>query len=432
MNGPVVQFRLWMTLALLCLLYILSFIDRFMLALLVTPMKADLGLSDLQLGLLFGTFFAILYGLLGVPLARLADRGNRKRVILAGVLFWSACTLGSAFAQNYATLALLRAGLAIGEAALTPTALSILTDAFPERKRGLAATLYTASGMLGASLFFVIGAGVLAGAEEIARGVDLAVWRIAFILVGLPGFVLAALFAFVVREPRLGEHAVSPSLGGVVSYLRANARFYGGLFAGAGAAQMLGYALAAWSLVLVQRTYGIDVKEAGLLLGVGNAFALVGGTLVMPTVFRMAGAYSPQMGACLPAVAVASGMALIIIGLQSASLPVFLSLIAFGNFLVTGTVNAIQILIQPIAPPRMRATITALLLICISCFGLGLGPPLAALAAEFFGGGIGVGLTVLAVVDLVLAVGALALAARPLRDAFADTAPAETYVKSPA
>jgi MFS family permease len=403
-------------LALLGSLYVLSFIDRFILALLVAPLKADLGLSDVQLGLLFGTFFALFYGLLGVPLARLADRGNRKRLIIAGVVVWSACTLGSAFVRDYATLATLRFGLAIGEAALTPAAFSMLTDAFPPRRRMLASTLFSASGMLGASLSFALGAGVIAAAEVMARDIDLAAWRIAFVAVGVPGFVLAALFALVAREPARASHEAAPPLRAVLQYLGARRRLYGGLATGAAAANMMSYAMVAWSPVLLERSYGLNVKEAGVFLGSAHVFSAVGGTLVVPTVIRALALRSPGWAARVPALATIAGAILVVIALQMPTILLFLLFSTLGSFLVTGAINSIIVLIQPIAPSTMRATFTALLLICISSIGLGVGPPVAAMLGGG-PGGIGSGLTALGLLDLVLAGAGLALAARPLRAA---------------
>ena len=405
--------RAWVMLALLGLLYILSFIDRFILALLVAPLRADLGLSDVQLGLLFGTFFAIFYGVLGVPLARIADRGNRKRLIIAGVLIWSACTLGSAFATNYATLALLRFGLAIGEAALTPAAFSMLTDAFPPRRRMLAGTLFSASGMLGASLSFAVGAGVIAAAQALSGDVAIAAWRLTFAAVGLPGFVLAAAFALLAREPVRHDLTAPPALAAVGRYLWEHRRLYLALFAGAAAAQMLGYAMVAWSAALLGRNFGLDVKAAGLLLGAAHVFSAVGGTLTVPTVLRVLAVRQPRLAGAVPLLAVLAGIALSLLALQSGALAAFLVLSAMGSFLVNGGINSIIILLQPIAPASMRATFTALLLICISSIGLGVGPPVAAYLGERLGG-IAAGLSVLALVSAAGAGATLAIAVRPL------------------
>jgi MFS family permease len=393
-----------------------------MLALLVAPLRAELGLSDVQLGLLFGTFFALFYGLLGVPLARLADRGNRKRLIIAGVLFWSACTLGSAFAHTYAMLAMLRFGLAIGEAALTPAAFSMLTDAFPARRRMLAGTLFSASGMLGASFSFAIGAGVIVLAERLAPHMGLSAWRIAFVTVGIPGFFLAVAFAIVAREPQRLVHEETPGLGAVARYLRQNGRLYGGLFAGAAAAQMLSYAMIAWTPTLLAEAYRLNVKQAGLLLGMTNIFAGVGGTLTVPTAIRALAAHSPRWAAHMPVAATVMGAALVVAALQMAALVPFLLLSTSGAFLVTGAINAIVVLIQPLAPARMRATFTALLLICISSIGLGIGPPAAAALSDRLGGTFAPGLTLLGLGAIVLAGTALAIAIHPLAEALDNLA----------
>lgn len=419
MDRQRVEGRAWAMLALLGLLYILSFIDRFILALLVQPLKTDLALSDMQLGLLFGTFFALFYGLLGLPLARLADRGNRKWLVIVGVVIWSACTLGSAFAHDFATLAALRFGLAIGEAALTPAAFSMLTDAFPPRRRMLAATLFSASGMLGASLSFAIGAGVIAVAQVLGPQFDVATWRLTFAAVGLPGFVLAAAFALVAREPVRSAGEPTRSIGELVGHVMRHRRLFGGLYAGAATAQMLSYAMVAWTPALLERRFLLDVKAAGVLLGATHIVAAVGGTLIVPMILRAIAVRRPDHAGAFPAVAVAAGMVLTLVALHVPSLWLFLLLNTAGGFLVIGSINAIVVMLQMIAPGTMRATLTALLLICISSIGLGIGPPLAA-ALGTWRGGIGGGLVALGIGDLVLAVAALAAAARPLGSTLKD------------
>lgn len=414
MEAERVSPRTWATLVVLGLIYILSFIDRFILALLVGPLKADLGLSDLQLGLLFGTFFAIFYGLLGLPLARFADRRNRKWLIVAGVVFWSACTVGSAFAQNYATLAILRFGLAAGEAALTPAAMSLLADAFPPHRRMLAGTLYTAFGMIGSSTAFAVGAGVLLLTEAI--DIPFAAWRAAFVIVGVPGFLLAAVLVVLAREPRRSGEEASVAWQGVLRFLRDNRRLYGGLFAGAGSAQMMSYAMVAWSPALLQRSYGLDIKLAGAMLGGAQVIAFVGGTLVVPMAVRAIAMRSAIWGGRAPVMAATAGMILIILSLQMPHADAFLAVSTFGGFLLTGGCNSIVVLMQSIAPAGMRATLTAVLMIFISSIGLGIGPPVAAAAAAAGGSdqGLAFGLSLLGFAALGLLMLFFGMAARPL------------------
>lgn len=413
--------RAWATLALLSALYVLSFIDRFILAMMIEPIKADLRFTDVQAGLLFGTYFALFYGIVGIPLARFADRGNRKRVILGGVIVWSAATFCSAFAQDYGTLVALRMGLAIGEAALTPAALAVLVETFPQNRKVLACTLYSAAGMLGASLYSVIGAGVLAAADMATASQDFAPWRISLLIVGIPGFILAALVAFVMREPRHVASRKQEDLAAVGRYLADNARLYGGMFTGAAAAQSLGYALIAWSPTLLQRNYGIGIGEAGLLLGASNFVAIVGGTLVMPTLLATAIRRSPRHGAWLPAVFTGTGALLILCGVLANQLYACLVLIGAGVFLTTGTTTALQVLLQLFAPSVYRATLTAILLVFISCIGLGIGPTLAAWAGATSGAGIAAGLAILAVPVMVIAFAALAMAASAMAQQIASS-----------
>ena len=410
--------RAWLMLVLLGLLYVVSFVDRFVLALLVKPLRAELHLSDLQVGLLFGTFFALFYGLVGVPLARVADRGNRKRLIVAGVILWCGCTIASAFATNYPTLAVLRFGLAIGEAALTPAAFSILTDTFPVQRRMLATTLFSASGMVGASTAFALGAVAITATGSLGATWDVAPWRLTLVAVGLPGLVLAALFALVAREPGYGGARPAPvPLRTVWTFLVKHARLYGGLFGGAGAAQMVSYALIAWSPTLLQRKFDLLPAAAGTRLSIAQFVAAVGGTLLMPLLIRRLAVRRADAAAAVIPVASTLGGVLIAMAMTAATVPAFLVISAAGSFLLIGSTNAVIILIQPIAPPTMRATLTALMLICISSIGLGVGPPLAAVIAQAAGGGpgaLGVGVQAVAVLGLVAAAGLFALAVRPL------------------
>ena len=424
MDEDGVSGRAWIMLLLLGLLYVLSFVDRFILALLVAPLRAELHLSDLQLGLLFGTFFALFYGLVGVPLARVADRGNRKWLIVAGVVVWCGCTIASAFATSYAMLAVLRFGLATGEAALTPAAFSILTDAFPARRRVLANTLFSASGMVGASTSFAIGAGAIMLARPIALEWQVGVWRPTLIAVGLPGLALAVLFAVVAREPGRGaDTGARVSLREVWTYLAARRRLFGGLFGGAGAEQTIVYALIGWSPTLLNRQFGMSGPAAGTRLAVAQFVAAVGGTLLVPTLIRQAAGLHAGWAARAVAVAAGTGALLVALATLTTTAGGFIVASAAGSFLLTGVTNAMIILVQPIAPPTMRATFTALLLICISSVGLGLGPPLAAAVAHRAGDGadaLGIGLRAVALLGFVGATALFALAARPLALALAS------------
>lgn len=417
-----VAIRAWATLGVLGALYVLSFVDRFILALLVEPLKAELTLSDLQIGLLFGTFFALFYAMVGLPIARLADRRSRKWLIIGGVLLWSAATTASALAQNYATLAGLRFGVAIGEAALVPAAFSMLTDIFPARRRILAATIFSACGMLGASSAFLLGAGVLSWAQNNANWVGLSAWRLTFLAVGIPGSFIALIFALIAREPIRGNGSTSSTLGDVLGYLGMHRRLYAGLFAGAGAAQMISYAMLAWSVTLLERSFGLSSGLAGTQMGLATVIASVGGTLIMPTLFHKVMSRDPFTASRIPAAATAIGGSAIVAATCMPTAAGFLIALTAGGFLLIGATNAVVVLVQPLAPSPIRATLTALLLICISGVGMGLGPPAVAVAASLWGHGpdsVSGGLAIVAAVGMVVAAGSFAIAIGPLGNALA-------------
>jgi MFS family permease len=193
----------WYVLGVLVLVYILNFIDRQILSILVVDIKRDLGLTDDQLGFLGGAAFAVFYALFGVPLGRLADRWHRVRLLTIGLVLWSAMTALSGFARNYASLSLARMGVGVGEATASPTAYSLISDYFPSRQRATALAIYSSGLYLGGGLSLFVGAKIsqIWDAAYPGGGLGgLVGWQAAFMAVGLPGLLLALLVASL-REP---------------------------------------------------------------------------------------------------------------------------------------------------------------------------------------------------------------------------------------
>ncbi|MFN7928060.1 MAG: MFS transporter [Blastocatellia bacterium] len=170
----------------------LSFIDRQILGLLVTPIKLELGLSDTKIGLLQGLAFGIFYTLLGMPMGRMVDRGNRRNLVAAGIFCWTLMTGACAAARGFWTLFLARMGVGVGEATLSPSAFSLLSDYFSEKER-----LGTALSIFSMGVFFGSGSALIVGGLVIGA---VGSWRLTFLIVGLPG-LLAALLAFTIKEP---------------------------------------------------------------------------------------------------------------------------------------------------------------------------------------------------------------------------------------
>jgi len=196
----------WYVLAVLVVVYILNFIDRQILSILAEDIKRDLKLSDADLGFLFGAAFAVFYALFGVPLGRLADNWNRKKLLSLGLALWSTMTALSGFAQNQLTLSLARMGVGVGEATASPTAYSLISDYFPKRQRATALAIYSSGLYIGGGVSLLIGAKIGAtwnAAYPQGGPLGLVGWQAAFLAVGIPG-VLLALWVATLREPLRG------------------------------------------------------------------------------------------------------------------------------------------------------------------------------------------------------------------------------------
>ena len=201
--------RAWFVLAVLTLVYIISFIDRQILSILAESIKLDLRLSDAQLGFLYGTAFAIFYALFGIPLGRVADSWNRVWMVAAGLIGWSLMTSLSGFASTFALLALARVGVGVGEASTSPAAYSLIADIFPERRRATALSIYASGLYIGLGLSLPAGGFILSWwrthfpTPDVAP-LGLAAWQATFVALGLPGLLMAAL-VLGIRDPAWGE-----------------------------------------------------------------------------------------------------------------------------------------------------------------------------------------------------------------------------------
>lgn len=363
--------RRWWALGLLAALYVLSFIDRIILALLVTPLKADLHVSDVQLGILFGPAFAVFYALVGLPVALLADEGNRHRLIVAGVCLWGVATIGSAFAPNYATLVALRVGLAIGEAVLTPSVYSLIADLFLPKERRAAASVYSACGMAGASAAYIIGAMVVAAV--LRPGSDPQNWRIVFLIVGAPTIVLGLLFAVTVREPARAPRPVATT----PTESRSLGRrwpVYLALFTAAGLCVAPGYAAAAWSPEFIHRRFDWSIPQAGMLFGLIGLCSGSLGTLLAPRASQWLEQRGRSDGPMLVSASFAVvGGILVALAPQQHSAAAFAVMSGVGGLLLTGAGNNVLVSLQVLAPPARLAVLTACFLMGTSLIGLGLG-----------------------------------------------------------
>ncbi|MDD3836534.1 MAG: MFS transporter [Phenylobacterium sp.] len=357
-------YRAWVLFALL-VVYTFNFIDRVLVSIVQEPIRAEFNLTDTQLGLLGGPTFAILYTLLGIPIARLAERKNRMTILAVCVGLWSAMTAACGMATSYATLLLARIGVSIGEAGCTPPAQSVIADYFPEKSRATALSIYALGIPIG-SMLAAVGGGIIAEAMG---------WREAFLTLGLPGLVLAILVKLTVKEPpRAGAAIEAPGLRETASLLSKKSAFWYAAFGGA-MASFVGYGVGQFTNSFFMRSHELSILQAsqitGLLLG---AFGAIGTFISGWLADRIRGRY-PNAIAWLPAVGFMVAGPLNVFGYMSGSLPVAVALLAvaqLGGSLYLGSMYAIA---QGVVHPRMRATAVAELLFVVNLIGYAGGPP---------------------------------------------------------
>lgn len=380
----------WYVVTLLMIATTLSFIDRQVIALLVGPIKSDLGLTDFEFSLLLGPAFAVFYAVMGLPLGRLADRRSRRGVIAAGVFFWSLATVTCGLARNFGQLFLARVSVGVGEAALSPAAYSMISDYFPREKLSRALSVYFLGIYIGSGLALVLGGAVIdmaTAAGEITLPIVgiLQPWQTTFVVMGLPG-ILFVLLLFTVSEPvRRGRAAdTHVPLGEVFQYMAARKRLYGSHFAAFSLHAMLGWASFGWTPEFFVRRFGTDSADIGyqyglLVLTFGSVGLLFGGWLADRMEARgradakIRVALYGNIGLLLPAglfpFMPSEGSALFVLAIA-----IFFIAFPYGN-----AVAALQI----VTPNRMRGLVSAIYLFVINIIGLGLGPPMVAALTQF-------------------------------------------------
>ncbi|MEN0105285.1 MAG: MFS transporter [Pseudomonas sp.] len=382
--------RAWSTVTILMVAYVLSFIDRQILNLLVGPIRRDLVISDTQMSLLMGLSFALFYTVCGIPLGRLADTKSRRGLIAIGVLFWSAMTAACGMAKLYWQFLLCRIGVGVGEAALSPAAYSLIADSFPSERRATAISVYSMGVYLGSGLAFLLGGLVIKFASAQGDVVlpvfgEVRPWQLIFLLLGAAG-VLFTLLMLAVKEPaRRGVGAgVAVPLSEVGRYIKTNrttvlCHNFG--FAGLAFA---GYGSAAWIPTFYVRTYGWDAGHVGVVYGsivavFGCLGIVFGGRLA--DWMRKRGRTDANMRVGLIAALGALPCVLAFPLATSGNIAsVFMCPAVFFLSMPFGVAPAA---IQDIMPNSMRGQASAIYLFVITLIGLGIGPTAVALVTDY-------------------------------------------------
>lgn len=303
--------RAWYIVGTFAMLLGIAHFDRFILSLLATPITQEFGLSDHEMGLLLGFGFSIVYSIAGLPIAYYLDRGNRIYGVAAGVLVWSTATIGSGFVDTYGQLLVLRAGVAVGEAVLTPAMISLIADVFEPRDRARPTGIYLASGTIMSGGAFIAGGLMVESAEWIHVHVtDLAPWRITLVLVGLPGLLMVFPMLATIRDPgrrsAQKEAAHSGDASSLVQHLRDHPAFYVPLYIVIGLGVSIGMAIFAWMPTVLMRSHSFDLGASGYWFGIAVTPGIVLGTLFWTWLIGRLGC-----GTSAPIVALLAAVALI-------------------------------------------------------------------------------------------------------------------------
>lgn len=365
-------------LGLLTVVYAFNFIDRQLLAILQESIKADLLLTDGQLGLLAGFAFAVFYVTAGIPIARFADRSNRRNIVAGSVFIWSFMTAVSGYAQNFTQLLFARVGVGIGEAGGSPPSHSIISDIFPPEKRASAMGIYSTGVNIGILFGFLLG-----GWLNEYFG-----WRVAFMVVGAPGILIAIIVRFTLAEPIRGltekkvVSAEAPPFLEVVSLLWRR-RSFRHMALGAALNAFAGYSVASWSASFFIRSHGMSTGELGtwlaLISGVGGAIGVILGGMAADKLAPR----DKRWYMWVPAIA-----GLIIVPFLAPVYLVSSAYVALTLSIVPGILQNVYLgttiaTTHALVGVRMRALSSAILFLILNLIGLGLGPVVIGMLSDY-------------------------------------------------
>ena len=383
----------WWALALLTATYTFSFVDRQIVNLLVDPIRTDLELSDSQVSFLQGLAFALPYVLLSIPVGRIVDRANRIRVLIIGILIWTISCMMCGTANSFWQLGIARMGIGGGEASVTPASWSLLADYFPPEQRALPISIFLMGPYLGAGLSLLLGAEVISWASGLGQielpivGV-IAPWQLTFMLVALPGVVIALLLPLLkepVRQERLTTEAQAMTWKKVGQYIWPRRQLFGAYLLGSPFLVLVLYALQAWIPSLLVRVHELDIVQAGRYYGTialiaGSAGVLSGPVFARWLSHRVKAERAPliviliSILVLIPFV-IAAGLA--------TSLTAALIFISFASYWVTFPLALFATGLQNASPNELRGLMAGCYVLATNLIGLALGPSSVALVSDY-------------------------------------------------
>lgn len=355
-------------LGVLVLVYTFNFIDRQIVGILAVPIKADLGLTDAQLGLMGGLAFALFYTALGIPVAMLADRHSRTWIMTGALVIWSGMTAVCGFASNFWQLFLARLGVGVGEAGGVAPAYSLISDLFPQEQRARALSIYSFGIPIGSALGIVFGG-------LIASWIN---WRFAFFAVGIAGILLAPLFRMTLREPQRGRFdrqraaQAPPATGAILRTLAGKPSFWL-VSLGAACSSMMGYGLFFWLPSFLVRSYGLSLLDASLFYGGILLLGGLAGIWFGGWVGDRFGKSRRKVYVQMPALAFLLTIPFYLLGVLSPTLLLGFFLLLVPTALGLAWLGPVITAIQHLVRPDMRATASAVFLFVNNLIGIGVG-----------------------------------------------------------
>ena len=362
----------------LTVVYTFNFIDRQILVILQEPIKAELGLSDAQLGLLTGFSFALVYVTAGIPIAWLADRANRRNIVAASLAFWSLMTALSGLVQNYGQLLAARLGVGVGEAGGSPPSHSMISDYFPPSSRGTALSFYSMGIYIGVLFGFAAGGWI---AENFG-------WRNAFFVIGIPGILYALAVLWVVKEPKRGQHdpagvPAQSSLTETLAGLKGRPTFWY-LSVGCAFTAFISYGNGNFMPSFLMRNHGMSLAEVGAILGLISGLSGATGTFLGGFLADRLATRDMRWYVWIPT-----------LGGLSSMIPAYYTLFGANTTLIVAAMIPSQILsalylgpciatCHNLVSPGMRAMASAILYFVLNLIGLGLGPLTVGILSDLF------------------------------------------------
>jgi predicted MFS family arabinose efflux permease len=377
--------RAWSVLVILCFVYVINFLDRQLLSILAKPIQDELGVTDGQLGLISGLYFALFYCLLAIPVGWIADRTNRAKLLSVACALWSAATMACGLSANYAQLAAARMAVGVGEAGGVPPSYAIISDYFPSGQRGTALGIFNFGPPIGMALGVAFGASIAAAYS----------WRSAFLVLGAVGLVAAVVVWLFVREPvrggldapRAAAAAAPPAE--AVAFWPACRRFFARpvllrLSIATGVTQIVTYAILNFTTLFLMREKGMTLGEVAIYYSLLIAIFVSAGMYVSG---RLIDRHAPRTKAAygyLPAIALALAIPFFVGFVWAPGWPLALVFLAVPTFCNYFYLSPAVTLVQEEVRPQERVLAGALLLLVMNLMGLGLGPTYLGAASDWF------------------------------------------------